>query len=242
MKRYRKKLNRGLLLGALLLVGFIVFVAVKETQFQSAVPKIRELSKSYVEDLLRLNEMPDCALDADFYLTSAVSEQKSAELENILQSYWNVETKQKNLQGLDGNELRQNYMERLQGEQFSTIYEVDCNILETNISVKNDGPNRAKVTVYTDGLFVTFSGTEIACLFVGDTIWTQTEVEEIFEYSNPLEVDGLTRKKANFGIRMELELELVKNEWKMISCFGMYWNNASTVVVDEVIPGGVVGE
>lgn len=240
MKQRLKKWNRGLVLGALLLVGFVVFAIVKEAQFQNSVPEIKELSKSYAEALLRLNEMPDGALDEEFCLTSAAAEQKTAELEHLFQKYWNTETKQKT-QNMSYNDLRERYLERLNGTQYSRVYEVDCNILEKDISVKNDGPNRATVTLYTDGLFATLSGTELACLFI-DNVWTQAELEEMFEAYNPLESEGETRKKANFTARIELELELVKGEWKIISCSGTYWNNASTIVVDEVIVGGVVGE
>ncbi len=240
MKKHLRKLNRGLLLGALLLVGFVVFVIVKEAQFQNSVPEIKELSKSYAEALLRLNEMPNGALDEEFFLTSAAAEQKTAELEHILQTYWNAGTKQKtNI--LSYNDLRERCLARFNSEQYSEVYEVDCSILEKDISVKNDGPNRAKVTLYTDGLFVTFGGTEIACLLI-DTVWTQAELEEMFKDYNPLENEGNVRKKANFTARIELELELVKGEWKIISCYGTYWSNTSAIVVEKETVGGVADE
>lgn len=242
MRQRLKKLNRGLVLGALLLVGLVIFVSVKEAQFQNSVPSIKELSEGYVQDLLQMNEMPNDALDEKFYLTSAAAEQKSAELEHILQKYWNAETKQTNLSGLDGNSLRKQYGERLESEQFSRVFEVECNILEKDIKVTSDGPNRAKVSLQTDEVFVTFSGAEFSCLFVGDNVLTQTDLEEMFESSNPLEHEGLNRKKAHCSLHMVLELELVQGEWKIISNFSQYWSSSSTIVVDEVPVGGVAGE
>ncbi len=236
MKHRLKKMNRGLLLGAVLLLGFVIFVMVKDAQFQKSVPDIKEMSKEYVEAMMALNEMPEGAMTEDFHLTSQVTEQKTAAMEEILKKYWNAETKQKNLRGVSGIDLRRQYQDYVEREQFSQVFDIEFNLSEKDIEVKSDGPNRAKVSLFTEDLYVTFCGTEAYCLFLGGNTWGVNEIEDMFVNFNPME--DPTRKKSNLRFRLDMELELVKGEWKIISCTSDYWNYGTTVVVDEEITIG----
>lgn len=230
MKHYWKKLNRGLLLGAVLLVGFVIFVIVQNAQFQRSVPDIRELSQDYVAAMMDLNILPDGAMTEDFYLTSKAQEQKLFEMNEILDALWNTQTKQENLDGVSGDKMRQQYQEALAREQFSRVLAVEFNLSDKDIDVISDGPNRAKVSLFTDDLIVTHIGDEGQCLFFVNT-WGMNEIEDMYEMNNPMEIP--VRRKSTYRLNMDLELELVRGEWKIISCQSDYWINSTTVVLDE---------
>lgn len=225
-----KKLNRGLLLGAVLLVGFVVFVIAQNAQFQKSVPDIRELSQDYVAAMMDLNVLPDGAMTEDFYLTSQAQEQKLSEMDDILNTFWNAQTKQESLNGVSGDKMRQQYQEALAREQFSRVLAIEFNLSDKDIEVNSDGPNRAKVSLFTDDLIVTHTGDEGQCLFFVNT-WGINEIEDMYEKDNPME--NSAQRKSTYRLNMDLELELVKGEWKIISCQSNYWISSTTVVLDE---------
>lgn len=74
MKRFLRKMNRGLILAALILVGVVIFVTVDNARFKRSKPAIQKQVEAYLEEVKRVNLEP--------------AEEKVDQAKELLEQYW----------------------------------------------------------------------------------------------------------------------------------------------------------
>ena len=148
MKQFWRRTNRGLWLGLALLAFLLVFVVVMEVRFRLEKPKIRELTKSYVSDLLNVNaELGDAAGGEP--LTEAQKKAQSDALEDVIRKYWYQGEKDLANGYMDAVQLRRRLI-NWQKSNPNRLVDLQLKFSEDSVSVSADGPNRAKVYLLVD--------------------------------------------------------------------------------------------
>ena len=69
MKRFGKRVNRGLVLAAVILIGLIVFIQVDQYQFKNSKPEIEQMTRDYLGKVKQNNTMEpeECVKETNFY-------------------------------------------------------------------------------------------------------------------------------------------------------------------------------
>lgn len=134
MKRFLRRLNRGLVLAALVLVGLVIFITVDNTRFKKSKPEIQKQVEEYLKEVKRVN------------LESG--KRKAEEAQTLMEKTWCNE----------GNGLDNNYtlftkdeglsylktVENMGGDRNTVI---DYTDIIRSVSIEKSGPGCARATV-----------------------------------------------------------------------------------------------
>ena len=109
-----KKVNRGLILGVLLLAFLAGFIVLKEVQFRKETPLIRERAEAYLADLCAMQ----CGVSGELgkTLSKDVQEAQKAKLDRVLSEHWYGNLPEDEYKGMGVSEIRANYNSGLSKE------------------------------------------------------------------------------------------------------------------------------
>lgn len=223
MKRFLKKVNRGLLLGAILTVILIVVIIVTEVSFHTEVPTIRETVQAYLTDLTALNLSPD-GVDLGERLTTEETNTKKKELEALLLNYWDAETAPAGEFYMAIDDVRTAFEENLSIPAHVVFQSAEISVPENAIEVASAGPGYATVTVSLRSLSTTFKGD-------GDAFFWGPEY-----YAPTLTLDELLTSYGNgtyqgtYSMDLILEMHHVGGEWRITGCYGSVWLENKTAL------------
>ncbi len=158
LKRFWKKTNRGLWLGLSLLAFLLIFAVVGHVRFRMEKPKIRELAKNYVADLLNVNAALGDANGGE-PLTEAQKQAQNNALEAVLSQYWRQGEKDISSGYADAAELRKRLITWQKGDP-NRLTDLQLRISNDDVTVAGDGPNRAKVYMQVNLQTATVMGYE----------------------------------------------------------------------------------
>ena len=154
MKPFWKKVNRGLLLGAALLLALIVLIVVQTISFRKAKPVIREEVRSYVSDLISVTFVTGEEITPGANLTEDQKQARRDKFEKVIETHWQ-EVSEKELSsgsilngGLTGLDSTRAWFENsLLGKKYP-IDKLNLPILmDADISVTANGSGYAVATV-----------------------------------------------------------------------------------------------
>ena len=197
-----KKVNRGLILGAALLIFLIGFIVVKEVSFEKETPLIKENVESYLSDLFKLQCNVDGELEKE--LSTESKEAQKTKFNQLLKDYWygNLPTDEYNGYGV--SETRQYYDEYLEGIVTVLFSSAEVRFSESETSVRKDGPDRAIVTISAD-VRTTYRG-DGSQLFYGSNVYQGYYYGyDAQTYTGILHLEG-----------MRFEMQRVNREWKIV--------------------------
>ena len=217
MHRFWKKVNRGLLLGGVLLLGLIVFIAVKEAQFRQEIPAIRENVEGCMQELLEINITPEGVEPGDS-LTEAQKADRRAALEAWFDRYWDPSADEE-VQYCDADELRTRYLDVLEDMVLDCYYDVQFSITDQDIDVVPNGPDYATVSLFSDTVKATYRGFTADSLFLSQRN-VYVEIEE-GEVCDPTVFEGV------YNVHAEIEFKRVDGEWRIIGFIGTAWHRNS---------------
>ena len=218
MKRFWKKINRGLLLGGALLLALTVFVVVKNVQFKKEAPVIASRAREAVVSLLELNLAPrDAALSVP--LSEASVREQKAGLEAHLKEYWEV------TEGnyVTANDVRLSFDELLSADVETLFYSVDVEIPDSAMQVRSSGPDYAIVSFEMNRVSAVFKGS-------GERLFTG----EYYAESSTLRDDSAWR--GAYRGYAEMEMHRVDGIWRV--CGISIYLNLSGSVQTELPTGG----
>ena len=219
------KINRGLVLGAVLLIGLCGFIIFKHMQFQSEIPLVREQVKAYVNGLLTLNLSPD-GTELGEPLTDAQKAQKLAEMDGLIATYWTGES-EKGYQ--NATDVRENYEDSLKFLPKARILNYTWEPLDNRITVTANGTDYATVQLNLENVTVESIG-KLENLFICNAnqyyYIEDTYVGELVEEKSAdivvkdiLELDTGTYRNV-FGGYISLSLKRVGGEWRITGVNG----------------------
>lgn len=218
MRRFKRKVNRGLLLGAVLLLGLAVFVIVSEVLFRQQIPDIRETVQAYVNALPGLNSLPEDA-QVGQTLSAAQQEEQNRKLEAFLDQYW---TEGEKSQGdgfyvtFSASDIR-SYVQKLWNSPLSANFR-DFSVLvpERSISVRASGAGYALVSVSVQDFNALCTGRADA-LFCG--LCDEESVDAEVPGTDGAE-EVRAERRVSYLMELSFEMKRVGGEWKIVSVSG----------------------
>ena len=137
----KKKYNRGLLLGAALIIGLIIFLAIDSHNFKTEKPEIKKTVENFVSELGN-----SLVLDAEYQGKNAVPDSVKTEMtenfNNIIDKYWTSYNPSNWEWCYTESDMLRDY--ELYIGEFPRGYISEASYEATNISVKKNGPNSVR--------------------------------------------------------------------------------------------------
>lgn len=163
MKLRLKKINRGLVLAAVLLIGLVIFIIVDNHNFKSEKPDIERTITDYVSELSALNITPEKYQASGKKYSSEDADKRISEFTEFADKYWITVDENPNsmVWYTYKNEFRGS-MERIL-EDAEGSYITDCSAEVNDCKINKDGPNAALVQCTVRFIF---TGTQ-SCAFIG---------------------------------------------------------------------------
>lgn len=215
MKRFLKKVNRGLLLGGALLLALIVFIVIKEVQFRVELPKIRESVKDSVQAMLDINLAPEGAKLGEEWSDTQKGTMKKR-LEDVLVAHWDADGESNFY--YTAAEVRAAYDEYL-GWNCGVIFEeISLELSDNDILISQNGTDYAKVSVEIDAMSATWRGNE-AFLFYGEGVYVESPISPVS-----------ATYRGRFEGWLEMELHRVGGEWRVVGTSGYFSSVHKSVV------------
>ena len=229
-----KKVNRGLLLGGVLLVGLIVFIVVKEVQFRREIPVLRETARDFLGATVEMNRI-EGTVGEDGKLTDA---QKAARLEafrTLIRTYWDASEKDIT-SGLSDFQEATKLFEAYQESSREELMEWHMNLPDRQIFIQSNGPDRAIVSINYYDLTVRSKGWKSEQIFLFDYYVMPSEtgsgkgssdLPEDFSEDDAVAVFD----KSYSGI-IYLDMKRTSEGWKVVG-IRSYVNSAYPVAVEN---------
>ena len=164
MKRFWNKVNRGVVLAVALILLLIGFAVVKEVQFRTEAPLIRDTAKTAIEELLLLN-VSDEETVLGRVRSSDVQLRERDRLEAVLSEYWDADAESDYF--MDAVSVRASFEKYLQAPVRMQARELTLSIADQDVSVRQNGTDYAVVTVEINALSARYRG-DGEMLFYGE--------------------------------------------------------------------------
>ena len=214
-----KKVNRGLVLGAALLLFLVGFIVVKEVQFKKETPLIMERAESYLSGLCDLQ----CGVSGTLgepLSAQAYSAQKE-KLNSLLKENWYGELSSEEYDGFGLSELYANYESYLSEKVTVLLSKAELHLQENDIRVYKDGPDRALVGLSAD-VKTEYIGDGNA-FFYGSSNYAVYEDETGAKKEN-----AETLYSGVYVLNMTLEMQRVGGKWKIVGMSGYGYESTSS--------------
>lgn len=217
MKNFWKKVNRGLLLGILLLFLLFGFVIVKEVQFRMETSEIRDRARETVEAMLALNLTEEHTVIGQVR-AEAVRERELARMESMLATYWDADAESEYYINVDG--IRRSFATYLEDPVLVRFSEISPEIPDREIAVRQNGTDYAVVTMEFDNFSARYQGD-------GDAVFCG-------EYVGGIEGGlALGEYVGSYYAYVELELHRTGGEWRACGMSATLYMNNKTVADTE---------
>lgn len=219
MKIRRNKINRGLVLGAVLLLGLTCFIIIKEVSFKSEKPLIADTVQEYIEKLAALSVAEDGAVPGH-KLTEAQKKARLGLFDALTDEYWLGNVSERDISGEPLEKTRQDYIDCWLSGVIGVEY-TDIDVPQSEIEVTSDGPDRAKAELRISGIVAEYNGIDNGNIYSpflhsGTYIYYELDEGEYFTEKYRAVYDG----------DIEFELERSGGKWRIISVSSYIWTSS----------------
>ncbi len=223
MKNFLKRANRGLILGAIVLVGFVAFVIADTTAFKKNKPQIETAVTDY------LDALSECAV------TSQSREEFQKKADRLLADYWCTGNNGSNSDYYFFNIT--NYRDELETAAKEIYSEKGKN---EKITKWNAKPSNFSITKAGTGYAKVAFTCNITAEFIGDPyLITPCEIWRISDFLYR-ESDSDEKVLSQFSLEIDYELNMKQTDgtWKVYSAESWGWCEPTITVLDETAEGG----
>lgn len=224
MKNFLKRANRGLILGAIVLIGFVAFVIADTAAFKKNKPQIESAVSAYTDALA------ECAV------TSSSKEEFQKKADKLMNDYWCSDSgsgSSDNYYGLNISSYRNqldNAAKEIYSDKENSGKVTKWSAKSQNFSITKAGTGYARVT---------FS-CYIVAEFQGDPyLVTPCETWKIsdFLYYDNNELTQNIPSKISITIDYEFNMKETDGKWKVCSSESWGWCEPTITVLDETEGG-----
>lgn len=144
MKKFLRKVNRGLVLGGVLIIGTTIYIIADLKNFEKEKPIVEQRVTEYTQAVAKFNITPEKYREYNITIGTEDSQKISADWQAILDEYWidkKVPTDDIFYSYDDKSYLEENVSFYIEDKQRG--YVTDISIDLTDCKIKKDGPNAA---------------------------------------------------------------------------------------------------
>ena len=224
MKKFRRW-NRGLLLGAALIVGIIIFQSVDQARFQQSVPAISSRIKNY---------MTNCVAA----LTNAKdnSEAQNAFLENVNQ-FWSNNTRSRNYYASSRSDFYSYLSGSAESEEYglSAAIPLALNLNITGCRIQKNGPGACTALVtYEQDAWLDQYGTYLSPFYMDYAYDTQSDTGDDATPASVSSGEDAIRITSQQQVLLQLYEE--NGDWKIATASPQGSYSDSSIVKRTEVP------
>ena len=206
MKHRLKKINRGIVLAVILIIGLTIYIICDYSKFKKETPLIEQTLTDYITEFSEATVTPEKYQK----LNAVYSDEDSAALTNklygIIDNYWTINNYNNNDWGLTKSETKGEIDSFVKHKERGFIKEVSVDM--NKFIVKKDGPNSALVIVSYN--LSCIGNQDARMLFPNDHYYYD---EEHFDDEPPKQTNALY--KHTNEMHSEVKLYRTKDGWKI---------------------------
>ncbi|MGN0580086.1 MAG: hypothetical protein ACI4JE_04365 [Ruminococcus sp.] len=215
MKLKIKKINRGLLLGAVLIIVMIFVIIADNRRFKKEKTDIEKTISDYASELSQWSVTPQKYQNSSVNYSPEDKQKLISGFSDFTDKYWtSADSMPLNFYGNEIGDFR-NSIKELVNDEYED-YITDMSMSVRNIKVGQDGPNGAKVNCTID---IIVSGTS-ECAYISPGGY-----DNVYNEGNGL-------YKSNIESECTFYLERVSGMWKITGCESYGWNSQSVLLSD----------
>ena len=155
MKKFLRKVNRGLVLGGVLIIGTTIYIIADLKNFEKEKPAVEQRVTEYTQAVAKFNITPEKYREYNITIGTEDSQKISADWQAIIDEYW-IDKK------ILENDIfyaydDKSYLEKSVNyyiENKQRGYVTDISIDLTDCKIKKDGPNAAVMTCVANIYYV----------------------------------------------------------------------------------------
>ncbi len=218
MRKFLKKVNRGLIIGGIVLAGFIIFVVSDTISFKKNKPQIKDAVIAYTDAIA------ECAV------TFSSEEDFNKEIDKLMNNYWCTDrntNNSNNYYGLNINNYR-NQLDIAKNETYSDKNSgsvTKWSAKPSMFSIRKAGPGYAVVEFSCD----------ITAEFKGDPyLINPSDTMKVSDFVYYGSEQNVTDNLSQFSVTTDYELKMkyVDGEWKICQATSWGW---STPRITELV-------
>lgn len=210
MKKFLRKVNRGLVLGGVLLIGTTVYVIADLKNFEKEKPVVEQTVKEYAQAVADFNLTPEKYREYNIPINKEDSQKLTADFDAIADKYW-IDAKPQ------GNDMFYYYYDKSNFESgidsyiknMQRGYITDISIDLSDCKVKKDGPNAAVMTCNSNVYFVGLENSAVI------TPGGYNNHYSYFDRESPIEPKLM---QTTFSEEITFFLEKKSEGWKITKC------------------------
>lgn len=207
MKKFLRKVNRGLVLGGVLIIGTTIYIIADLKNFEKEKPAVEQRVTEYTQAVAKFNITPDKYREYNITLGTEDSQKIAADWQAIIDEYW-IDKK------ILENDIfyaydDKSYLEKSVNyyiENKQRGYVTDISIDLTDCKIKKDGPNAAVMTCVANIYYV---GLENSGIF---TPGGYNNHYTYFDNESPIEPKLM---QTTFSEEITFFLEKKADDWKI---------------------------
>lgn len=212
MKHFFGRINRGIALGIVLLIGLSVFIWQDELSFQKETPGIEKNIAAYLEATAKANVFDPSLQKIGAVMTAKQQSDKLQEYNDILNQYW---SEANSTHSMDKDTLAEQMKDLVSQNSEGSGYIQKCTVkLDDTPKVTKSGPGTATVEIsYT--LVLEYAG--LPAYFSGDYPTSVSRTAGSGKRPGANETVDPKRKRLTAKSDFQLEMEKINSAWKIIS-------------------------
>jgi hypothetical protein len=207
MKKFLRKVNRGLVLGGVLIIGTTIYIIADLKNFEKEKPVVEQTITEYTQAVAKFNITPEKNREYNITLNKEDSQKLTADWQAIIDEYWIDKKASANdifYYYDDKSYLEDSVISYIDNKQRGYVTDISINLSDCN--VKKDGPNAAVVTCTSNVYYV---GLENSAIF------TPGGCNSYYTYfGNESPIDPKLMQ-TTFSENLTLYLEKKSDGWKI---------------------------
>lgn len=224
MKHIYKRINRGIVLGVVLLVGLAAYIWKDETDFQKETPVIQQTVTSFMEETCASSVSDTEHQNFNSVLTKSQQEQQLKKVNSLIDKYW-IDSDDEN--ALTKSRLLEQVKGMVTENSKGNGYVQKCTVkLNGTPEVKKSGPSLASVeTEYI--VVMEYAGDPN--FLVGSRVMSPNQFSGRGKSGDS---SDQSKKRFNISFNMTTQLEKVNGTWKILSMGGGFGSSGEPVTIE----------
>lgn len=228
VKKILKSVNRGVLLGAIIFLGLVIYLVIDSINFKKDIPKFEQFIEDYYAEMAEFAITPEENRKLnDLGITKKEIERVKKDYTNFINENWTnysnefyYNTTKEDL--ISGTEYYDSLSERV--IKYFNGYVVDWKYRLTDIKVRKSGPNIVSVS-FTDDVTIEAVGNPLLMAIDGPQPPQYMEyIKNYEEFKSNNEV-----QKYNRSISYTIRLMKIDGEWKIYGLVNDWYSSFELV-------------
>ncbi|MCI8776806.1 MAG: hypothetical protein HFK00_05375 [Oscillospiraceae bacterium] len=228
MKRFLKKVNRGLVLAGLILIGFVIYIIFDMNSFKKNKPQIAQTLKEYISEIEDVAVTPENLQNIDFKISASDKNEREIAVNELMSKYWTYEKGQQRMfYGMTRDDYKSMIMSQFNDDNHENNgngYITKWSAHTENVNISKAGPGYATVSL----------NCQIVAEFAGNPFFINPGyIMPVLDFSDNAVVFSEHLSKITYNGSYVFIMKKVGDKWKIAYTDWNGWNSNVTSLNSE---------